>query len=178
MTVKKKAAAKKKEYKLDLFNKVLPALDRKDRDFYDNLTDDEKKELTPYTLVRWASTLGKPAWGGGSEPDPDITGYYIQSVNHYANKHLLDIPTRKDNNHTKLLWLMLTAASPGLGKQPRKFIPLKSAGNAQKTRLMNLFPNMKEDDVATLSALVTKKEIDNYVSAHGQEESKSKKRKS
>jgi hypothetical protein len=171
VTAKKNPAAKK-EYKLDLFGKVLPALDRKDRAFYDNLTEEERKEITPYTLVRWMSAIG--SYRGNDSTNPDIVGYYIRSVNSYVNKHMFDIPMTKDKDHKKLLWLMLTAASPGMGTFSHKYIKTATKSNALQKRIMSLFPNMKEDDAAALAAVSTKKEIDAYVKGYGQEDKKKK----
>ena len=47
--------AKPKQYKLDLFNTVLPNLSRKNEKFYTSLTEEETKEISPLILMRWLS---------------------------------------------------------------------------------------------------------------------------
>jgi len=44
-----------KQYKLDLFNEVLPNLSRKNRKFYKSLTEEQAKEISPLILMRWMS---------------------------------------------------------------------------------------------------------------------------
>jgi hypothetical protein len=47
--------AKPKQYKLDLFNTVLPNLSRKNEKFYKSLSEEEAKDIEPYILMRWMS---------------------------------------------------------------------------------------------------------------------------
>jgi hypothetical protein len=54
----------------------------------------------------------------------DLQGYYLQSTEYHANKYLFNENVQK---HPKLQWLMLCAASPGLGKQFHQWIPNISA---------------------------------------------------
>lgn len=138
-------------------NRILPALDRKDREFYDNLTDEEKKAFSPFLLLRYCSTV---------EGSPEIEHYYIESTNHYANKNMFDLA-----KHPKLQWLMLTAASPNIGVQRHSWIkqkpkPKNATGPIVK-QLMELFPHMKEDDVIALSKIITKQELDDYIKQNG-----------
>jgi hypothetical protein len=95
---------------LDLFE-VLAALDKKDYGFYDKLSDEQQKKFVPYMMLLWMSAIK------GSE---GLSRYYIMSTAEYANKHFFN---EKVQNHPKLQWLMLCAASPGLGKQFHQWIP-------------------------------------------------------
>lgn len=45
--------------KLDLFA-LLASLDQKDFDAWSNLSEDERKEVSPYMLLRWLSGCGDP----------------------------------------------------------------------------------------------------------------------
>ena len=62
--------------------------DRKNRAFYDSLTDEEKKKFSNYLMIRWGSSIQGSA---------ELQGYYLQSCNHYFNKRFFDI-----NRHPKL----------------------------------------------------------------------------
>lgn len=140
-------------------NKILPALDAKDREFYDNLTDEEKKAFSGYLMLRYCSAV---------RGDPDFEHYYIMSTNECANKHMFDLA-----KHPKLQWLMLTAASPGFGKQNHVWLkqkpkPKNATGPLIK-QLMELYPAMKEDDIVTLSNFVTAKDIKEYLKDRGEE---------
>lgn len=95
---------------LDLFE-VLAALDKKDYGYYDRLTPDQQKKFVPYMLIQWMSAIK-----GASE----VQGYYVMSTEYNANKYLFNESVQR---HPKLQWLMLCAASPGIGKQFHQWIP-------------------------------------------------------
>jgi hypothetical protein len=95
----------------DLF-KALEAIDKKDYEYYDRLTAEQQKKFVPFMMIQWVSAVK----GSG-----DLQRYYLQSVEHHANKHFLNSVIQKD--HGKLQWLMLCAASPGLGKQFHQWVP-------------------------------------------------------
>lgn len=140
-------------------NKILTALDRKDRDFYDNLDDDEKKGFSPFLMLRYASSI---------QGDPELEHYYIASTNHYANVGILESPLSK---HPKLQWLMFTAVSPGLGTMRHNWIKQKpkpkNKGTAIRKELAEFYPSMKDCDLDLLSTMVTKRELTALRKAHG-----------
>ena len=94
----------------DLFE-ALAAIDRKDYTYYDRLTEEQKKKFVPFMLIHWVSAIK-----GNSE----LQSYYLQSTEYHANKYLFNESVQKN---PKLQWLMLCAASPGLGKQFHQWIP-------------------------------------------------------
>lgn len=94
----------------DLFE-ALAALDRKDYTYYDRLTPDQQKKFVPFMMIQWMSAI---------KSNKDIQAYYLQSTDYHANLHLLNENITK---HPKLQWLMLCAASPGIGKQFHQWIP-------------------------------------------------------
>jgi hypothetical protein len=63
--------------KLDI-KRELKALDTKDYDFYDNLSDDEKKAFNPYILMRYASNV---------QGDVDIQEWFVEMINECINKN-------------------------------------------------------------------------------------------
>lgn len=94
----------------DLF-KALEAIDRKDYGYYDRLTPEQQRKFSPFMLIQWSSTV---------KSNSDVQSYYLRNIDYVANKYLLDENVHK---HPKLVWLMLCAASPGLGKQYHQWIP-------------------------------------------------------
>lgn len=96
--------------KFDLFD-ALSALDKKDYTYYDRLTDEQKKGFVPFMMAHWMSAIK------GNE---GVQRYYVMSTDYNANKYLFNEYVQK---HPKLQWLMLCAASPGLGKQFHQWIP-------------------------------------------------------
>jgi len=137
-------------------SKILPALDRKDRTFFDDLSEEEKKAFSGYLLTRYSATV---------EGSPDLEYYYLVSANHCANKSMFEL-----SKHKKLQWLMLTAVSPGIGVQRHVWLKQKSKkeSNPLKKKVLELFPNMKPDDAKTLSKIITKKELDEYIKDRGE----------
>lgn len=154
------AAKKPKELKEDTLEKndinlfeVLAAIDSKDYGYYDRLTDDQKKKIVPYQLIQWIS---------GLQGNKDLQSYYLQSVQYHANMHLVDhMIASKEHDHAKLQWLMLCAASPGMGKVYHKWIPKISEKvalikeNAKlsdiKEYYQKIYPNAKLQDIEEVS---------------------------
>jgi len=94
----------------DLFDALL-AIDKKDYSYYDRLTPEQQKKFIPFMMLHWISAV---------KASTDIQSYYLQSTEYHANKYLFNENVQK---HPKLQWLMLCAASPGLGKQFHQWIP-------------------------------------------------------
>lgn len=131
-------------------------LDAKNRGFYDELTTEERKKFSTFLMVRWGSAV---------DGNREIQEYYVQSVNHYLNKHFFTL-----HKHPKLQWLMATAASPGLGSMKHSWISLKKkeAGDSSlKKQLRELYPHFKDDEIDLMSKLTDKKEVAQLLRAHG-----------
>lgn len=109
---KEKLSADEKLEKVDfdLFA-ALEAIDRKDYAYYDRLNPEQQKKFVPFMMLHWISAVK----AGG-----DIQRYYVQSTEYHANMHMFNETVQK---HPKLQWLMLCAASPGIGKQFHQWIP-------------------------------------------------------
>jgi hypothetical protein len=177
----------------DLFD-ALAAMDKKDYGYYDKLTEEQQKKFVPYMMTHWMSAI---------KANAGLSSYYLMNTDHTANKHLFNEYVQK---HPKLQWLMLCAASPGLGKQFHQWIPHLSGKIAQlketpkekdirdyftkiypktsdanlyaiseefvttqkkKVYLANEFPYLKIEDIETLAAITTDKDIVQYEKDHG-----------
>jgi hypothetical protein len=141
--------------KLNIGNEMRQ-LDAKNRDFYDELTPEERKKFSTFLMVRWGSAVD------GSR---EIQEYYVQSVNHYLNKHFFTM-----HRHPKLQWLMATAASPGMGAMRHNWIAPKkkeAGASAIKKQLRELYPHFKDDEIDLMAELTDKKEIAQLQRAHG-----------
>jgi hypothetical protein len=132
--------------------------DVKNRDFYDELTDEEKKKFSTFLMIRWGSSVS----GSG-----DLQTVYLEYCNDNLNKHFFAL-----HKHPKLQWLMATAVSPGLGPQRHNWIATKKKegpGATHKKVLAEIYPNMKEDELDLMTTLNSKKEVDAYLIESGQE---------
>jgi hypothetical protein len=128
----------------DLFE-ALNALDKKDYAWFDKLTEDQQRKFVPFMMTHWMSAIK-----GNSE----LQAYYVMNTEYTANKYLFNEYVQK---HPKLQWLMLCAASPGLGKQFHQWIPhitqsvskLKSAAKVKdiKEYYAKIYPNADSDSI-------------------------------
>jgi len=143
--------------KLSIHNEMMQ-LDRKNREFYDELTPDERKKFSNYLMIRWGSAVQ-----GGR----DLQEFYLIATNERLNKRFFDI-----NRHPKLQWLSATTVSPGMGTQKHQWIaPKKKEAGASTVRrqLAELYPHLKNDELDLLTKITTKKEIDEYLKSAGQQ---------
>jgi hypothetical protein len=143
--------------KLHIANEM-SCFDRKDRDFYKSLTDEERKKFSNFLMIRWGSAVH------GSK---DLQEFYLISCNERLNKHFFSI-----NKHPQLQWLCATSVSPGLGSQRHQWIAPKKkepGGSNIKKQLAELFPNMKNDEIELMAKINTKKDLDAYLRKLGME---------
>ncbi len=135
--------------------------DRKNRRFYDELTDEEKKKFSNYLMIRWGSAVH------GSR---ELQEFYLIAINERLNKHFFAI-----NRHPRLQWLCASTVSPGMGTHRHQWIaPKKKEAGATgfKKQLAELFPNLKDDELEVMSNITSKKELDAYLRELGQETKK------
>ena len=141
--------------KLSIQNEMAQ-FDNKNRDFYNSLTDEERKKFSNYLMIRWGSSV---------QGSKELQEFYLISCNERLNKHFFAI-----NKHPKLQWLCATSVSPGMGTFRHQWIAPKkkeTGSNETKKILLELFPNMKTSDIDALASVVDKKELKEYLREHG-----------
>jgi len=146
--------------KLSIQNEMTQ-FDRKNREFYDSLTDEERKKFSNYLMIRWGSAVQ------GSQ---ELQEFYVIATNERLNKRFFDI-----NRHPRLQWLCATTVSPGLGTHRHPWIaPKKREAGASGIRkqLAELYPHLKDDELDVMVKINTKKDIDAYLKQAGQETKK------
>lgn len=143
--------------KLNIANEMA-VFDRKDRNFYDNLTDEERKKFSNFLMIRWGSSV---------QGSRDLQEFYVISCNERLNKNFFAI-----NRHPKLQWLCATTVSPGMGTFRHQWIAPKkkeAGSNAVQKQLAELFPNKKTDEIELLASITDKKELAAYLKSLGHE---------
>jgi hypothetical protein len=133
--------------------------DNKNREFYDSLTDEEKKKFSNYLMIRWGSCV---------QGSRDLQEFYLISTNERFNKRFFDI-----NRLPKLQWLVATTVSPGLGAHRHQWIaPRKKEAGAGSIRrqLATLYPHLKDDELDLLAKITTKKELEQHMKKTGQDQ--------
>ena len=146
--------------KLSIANEMTQ-FDRKNRKFYDELTDEERKKFSNYLMIRWGSAV---------QGSRDLQEFYVIATNQRLNRHFFAV-----NRHPRLQWLMSTTVSPGLGTQRHVWIaPKKREPGATGVRkqLAELYPHLKDDELDVMVKINTKKDIDAYLKQAGQDAKK------
>jgi hypothetical protein len=148
--------------KLSIGNEMAQ-FDSKNRAFFDELSDEERKKFSPFLMIRYGSSVS------GSR---DLQEFYLIATNERLNKQFFAVNTTQ---HKKLQWLMATTVSPGLGNFRHNWIAPKkkeSTNTAVRKQLAELFPHLKDDELDLLAQITAKKELDTYLRELGQEKTK------
>jgi hypothetical protein len=143
--------------KLSIQNEMTQ-FDRKNREFYDSLTDEERKKFSNYLMIRWGSAV---------QGSRELQEFYLIATNERLNKRFFDI-----NRHPRLQWLCATTVSPDLGTQRHPWIaPKKREAGATGIRkqLAELYPHLKDDEIELMAKINTKKDIDTHLKELGSE---------
>jgi hypothetical protein len=141
--------------KLSIQNEMAQ-FDHKNRDFYDSLTEEERKKFSNYLMIRWGSAV---------QGSRELQEFYVISCNERLNKHFFAV-----NRHPRLQWLMATTGSPGMGVHRHPWIAPKkkvAGSNEIKKILMELYPTMKIADIECLATMVDKKQLKDHLREHG-----------
>lgn len=138
--------------KLNIANEM-KMFDHKVREFYDELTEEERKKFAPFLMIRWGSSV---------EGSRDLQEFYVIATNERLNKNFFNINSTR---HRKLQWLMATTVSPNMGTPRHPWISpkKKEAGlSAKRKALVAMYPHYKDDEIDVMCQITTQKEIDEY----------------
>ena len=141
--------------KLNIANEMR-ALDSKDRRFYADLTDEERKKFSNFLMIRWSSSVQGSA---------DLQAYYLLSCNENLNKHFFDL-----SRHPELQWLSATTVSPGMGTFRHDWIKQKKrdSNNSKAVKfLRQIYPAYKQDDLELLAQINSTAELKQLAREHG-----------
>jgi len=132
---------------------IMAAIDKKDRNFYNNLSDEGKKAFSAWMMMRYCSSVqGRDA------------ANYIYMTNELVNYQFSEV-----SKHPELQWLLLSAC--GVGKI--QFHPYLKPPNSRKKKnkiyefVSNIFPHMKAEDVNNMIDINTKEELVAFAQSHG-----------
>ncbi len=141
--------------KLTIANEMTQ-LDRKNRAFYDELTDEEKKKFSLYLMLRYASSV--------NSNNVDLQKYYVLSTNQQVNKHFWSL-----NKHPKLQWLLLTCVSPNMGLHRHEWLAYKgkTSKNPKTKLLLKIYPAMKTTDAELLADNLSDSELTAILQDYG-----------
>ncbi len=131
----------------------MAAIDKKDRNFYNNLSDEQKKAFSAWMMMRYCSSVqGRDA------------ANYIYMTNELVNYQFSEV-----SKHPELQWLLLSAC--GVGKI--QFHPYLKPPNSRKKKnkifefIYSIYPHMKAEDINNMIDINTKEELTEFAVAHG-----------
>jgi hypothetical protein len=141
--------------KLNIANEMR-AFDSKDRMFYRELTDEERKKFSNFLMIRWGSSVQGSA---------ELQQYYLMSCNENLNKHFFDL-----SKHPELQWLAATTVSPGMGTFRHNWIKQKkreSSGNKAVKFLRQIYPEYNDDELELLAQINDTADLKKLAREHG-----------
>jgi len=134
--------------KLSLANE-LQQLDVKNRNFYDELTEEEQKKFSTFLMMKYSANV---------EGHADFQEWYLRASNERVNQNFFDL-----GRHPKLQWLLCTTVSPGMGSQRHYWLANKKNDNPKRTKIIKflsrLCPHMKMDEIELLSSINSDQDI-------------------
>ena len=139
-------------------------LDTKNRKFYDELNEEERKKFSTYLMLRYAASV---------EGGPDIQEWYLRVTNERINANFFDL-----GKHPKLQWLLCTTVSPDMGRQRHYWqaSKKKEGSNSKSLKfLTKLYPHLRTDELELLAELNDAKELKAVAKTMGMSDSEIKK---
>jgi hypothetical protein len=140
------------------------AIDYRAKDLWDTLTEEQRKQISFYLLLRYASDV--------RTSDSDLQGMAICKTNEYYNKNFFAL-----SKHPKLLWYLVCMTGNGEKDYFHEYIKFKPKGGDSKTHkvLETMYPNMKQDELELLAMMTTKSDIKEYAKNLGMDDNAIKK---
>jgi hypothetical protein len=141
--------------KLNIANEMR-TFDSKDRNFYRELTDEERKKFSNFLMIRWGSSV---------QGSPELQQYYLLSCNENLNKHFFEL-----SRHPELQWLCATTVSPGMGSFRHDWIKQKKREGCSSKAvkfLRQIYPAYSEDELELLAKINDTADLKQLAKEHG-----------
>lgn len=139
--------------KIDL-KSVMKAIDTKDIDWYDNLSDDEKNEVNIWQLMRFTSSNNSSLF--------DIKYHYL-----YATNELVNVNFNVLRKHPELQFRLLQVVGIGSAQFHPWIKPSKSHKKNNLTEYLKTIFSECNDDELEIIASNDKKDIKIYLKERG-----------
>lgn len=148
--------SKEVERKVDIF-KLLGAIDKKDKNFYKNLSEDEKKSVAPTVVMRWLS---------GVTDKSGLSEYYTVMTNEIVNIGFWDL-----YKHPHLQYLLMTLVGCG-NKQGHQWIagPKKIKSRKVDELFRMKYPNINDVELDLLWRINTNDSVRQLAEDFGYDE--------
>lgn len=147
--------------KLSIQNEMR-AFDSKQREFYDELTDEERKKFSTYLMMKY---------GANVEGSRDLQEWYLRAHNERVNQNFFDL-----GRHPKLQWLTCTTVSPGLGNQRHYWLAAKKKESDSRAVkfLEQQFPHLSATELELLAEINSREQLRDMARGLGWDEKRIK----
>ena len=134
---------------------VFNAIDKKDYNWFKNLTPEKKKAFSPYLQLKYSA---------GATGSNELQEYMIRSTNNELNTNFWEV-----SKHPDLTYKILCAINPSIGKIQRKYLPMKkeTKDNKKTKFLKEIYPSWKLSDIEAYAEMCDKKELKQLAIEHG-----------
>lgn len=156
-----KAAKKAPVRKLDIF-RTLEQIDRRNKDFYEKLDEDEQKGFFPPIILRWLSAV--PDQGGKH-------AYYLHMVNELVNKDLWQLSGR--DNHDQLIYKLMAMCGTGR-KERHEWLKIDRTKSKIDQFLMSKFPGSNALEIKLIKRQLDKDSFKDLVQKYAMPEKEEK----
>lgn len=131
---------------LDMFKRVLPAADTRQKKFYDSLTEEERKGFSPWLVQRYLSSA--------ESASPEVIEHYLIMTNELVNLNFSDV---KD---PEMIWKLMSIV--GIGKSVKHPYVAPGKGKKKKSNkfkqwLHNQHPYLNDQELDIWFESFTKK---------------------
>tara|TARA_B100000809_G_scaffold203624_1_gene204753 strand:+ start:252 stop:656 length:405 start_codon:yes stop_codon:yes gene_type:complete len=127
---------------------MLGAVDRRNKEFYSQLSDEQKKEFSPFMVMRWTSSIK------GSK---QLQEHYLELTNEFLNKDFSVL-----YKHKKLCWMLASIIGIGTNQyHPWIGVGKKTKKEILADRFSSLYPSLNQDELNIL--LSNKKAIQDII---------------
>lgn len=134
-----------KQYNNNIF-KVLTEIDKKNYNFFNSYNEEQYKELQPYTLLRWLSSV---------QGNDNLCEYYIMKTNNLVNNYVFTLSEHKN----LLLNLLCSCGSNHWVKH--NWIPMSKSNKLTKDEtLIKNFYKYSDDEWELKKETISKKDVD------------------
>ena len=121
---------------LDMFKRVLPAADTRNKDFYSNLDEEEAKGFSPWLVQRYLSSA--------ESSNPAVIEHYLIMTNDIVN---VDYSAVKD---PEMIWKLMSLVGVGKSMKHPYIAPgggKKKKKNAFKAWLSEQYPHLDDQEL-------------------------------
>ena len=137
----------------------MSALDRRNFQWYNNLSEEDQKSLSMYVLMRWAAST--------SSNVTEINEHYLTMVNELVNVNFNDM-----RKHPELQWRLLQCAAIGTNQYHQWIKPMKKKKDTSKNPKLfgfyeELFPQFNDNEIEMLIAMQEPNDIKELLTEHG-----------